>query len=272
MKTLKPLFIVIVVFLIACQKNKQESKILAKVGNTYITEEYMNEKIMEAGEFDYLKTKIGKKQFLDVLINEQLIKIASQNSNIKSSKEYKENIEKIEKEFRKRLEEYKDIILTKMWLEKLRENELNVSEEEIKDYVKNNNSVVSFEQVITTDYETAQNIFTEVKKGTGIEKLAQKYKDNENIVINKVPPLIKGELNNEIEEIIFKMKVGEIGGIVKSRLGYHIIKKTSQSFLDINNPQIKERIKRVIERKKFDSYISELQKKYKVEVLDEEYK
>jgi len=272
MKYLKIIIGGLIVFSFSCQKKEQKSKILAKVGNTYITEEYMNEKIMEIGEFEYLKTKIGKKQFLDILINERLVKIASENSELKNSKEYRENLEKIEKELKKRLEEYREVMLTKMWVEKIRENELKTTDEEINKYLKENGATVSFEQVITTDYETAQSIISDLKKGVSIEKIAQKYKDSENVVTNKIPPVMKGELMGELEDMIFKMKQGEIGGIVKTKLGYHIIKKTAQSSLDPNNPQMKERARRIIEKKKFDSYIEKLQSKYKVEVLDEEFK
>lgn len=272
MKYLNILITAVLLFSFSCQKKEQKSKILAKVGNTYITEEYMNEKIMEVGEFEYLKTKIGKKQFLDILINERIIQIASENSELKNSKEYKENIAKIEKELKKKLEEYKEVMLTKMWVEKLRENELKTSDDEVNKYLKENNTAVSFDQVITTDYETAQNIISEMKKGTSVDKIAHKYKDSENVVVNRIPPVIKGELMSELEDMVFKMKQGEIGGIVKTKLGYHIIKKNSQIPVDANNLQMKDRARRVIEKKKFDSYIDKLQSKYKVEVLDEELK
>lgn len=260
------------VFLFSCQNKSRTKNVLAKVGNTYITQDYVEEKIMEMGEFEYLKTKIGKKQFLDILINERLIKIASENSDIKNSKEYKENIRKIEKELEKKLKEYKEVMLTKMWIEKMRESELKTSDEEIKSYLKDNNSAVSFEQVITTDYEMAGSILLEVKKGTGIDKIAQKYKDNENIVVNKIPPVMKGELMPELEDMVFKMRIGEVGGIVKTKLGYHIIKKLSQSSVNAGSKEIQERVRRIIEKKKFDSYIEKLQQKYKVEVLNEDYK
>jgi peptidyl-prolyl cis-trans isomerase C len=257
----------------SCQGNKEEkSKPLARVGNTYITRKYFEDKIMEFGDFDYLKTKIGRKQFLDILINEQLIKLASANSSIKSSKLYKERIKKIEEEMKRRLEENKDAILIKMWLEKLRENELMVNEKEINDYLATNKYSVSFEQVITTDYEIAQSIFNEMKKGVSIELLAKKYKDNENVVFNKIPSVIKGELINELDDMVFKMKNGEIGGIIKTKLGYHIIKKTSEVPINTKNDTIKEKVKKVLEKKKFDNYILTLQEKYKVEVLDEDYK
>ena len=257
----------------SCQGKKENSvKPLARVGNTYITQKNLEEKIMEVGDFDYLKTKIGRKQFLDILINEQLVKLASANSGIKNSKEYKQEIKKIEDEMKKRMEEYKEVMLTKMWIEKLRAKELAVSDKEIEDYLKENNQVVSFEQVITSDYEMAQSILNEIKKGASIDMLSKKFKDNENVVFNKIPPVMKGELINEIDDIVFKMKVGEISGIIKTKLGYHIIKKLSQSNIDTKNPSLKERVRKIIEKKKFDNYILSLQEKYKVEVLDENYK
>ncbi|NLH39759.1 MAG: hypothetical protein GX445_06830 [Elusimicrobia bacterium] len=262
----------ILALLFSCQKKENKSKVIAKVGNTSITEDYLNEKAMEIGDFDYLKTKIGKKQFLDILVNERLVKMASENSDVKNSKEYKENIDKIEKELNKRLEEYKDMVLTKMWLEKLRENELKIADNEVTEYIKQNPYMVSLDQIITTDYETAQSIMAAMKKGESMDSIAKKYKDNPNVVVNKLPPVIKGELMPELEDMAFKMRVGELGGIIKTKLGYHIVKKLAQNSYDPNNVQFKERIKNVLEKKKFDSYMDKLQSKYKVEVVDEEYK
>ncbi|MEF3280301.1 MAG: peptidylprolyl isomerase [Elusimicrobiota bacterium] len=273
MKYINILVVCFLIFSFSCKSKESKTKILAKVGNTYITEDYLNEKVMEIGEFDYLKTRIGKKQFLDVLINEQLVKIASENSDIKGSKEYKENVAKIENELKKRMEEYRNVILAKMWLEKLRNTELKTTDVEIEKFIKENPYSVSFDQVITTDYETAQSIISEMKRGVSVESIAQKYKDNDSVVVNKLPPVIKGELMGELEDVVFKMKIGEIGGIIKTKLGYHIIKKNSQNvYLTASNPQAKERVRRVLEKKKFDDYISKLQSKYKVEVVDEEYK
>jgi len=257
----------------SCQSKKENSsKPLARVGNTYITQKNLEEKIMETGAFEYIKTKIGRKQFLDILINEQLVKLASENSSLKNSKEYKQKVKEIEDEMKKRLEEYKDILLTKMWLDELRKKELAVSDDEINEYLNQNPIVVSFEQAITLDYEIAQNIFNEMKKGVSIDALSKKYKDNENIVFNKIPPVMRGELIEELDDIIFKMRTGEIGGIVKTKLGYHIVKKLSHSMLDTKNESVKERVRKIIEKKKFDNYILALQDKYRVEVLDENYK
>lgn len=257
----------------SCQKKgKDKEKIIAKIGNTYITESYLNEKIVESGEFEYLKTKIGKKQFLDVLINERLLKLAAENSDIASSKEYKDEVKHIEEEFKKRLEEYKNILLTRMWLEKIRKEKISIDDKDVDNYITKYPYTVSFEQAITTDYETAQAIFKSLKSGTQFDKITTKYANNTDVVLNKIPPVLYGELMDELNDVVFKLNVGEVGGIIKTNLGYHVIKKTSHTKIDMANPRIKERVKRVLEKKKFDEYLSELEKKYLVEVVDEEYK
>lgn len=266
--------LILTVFIIfSCHKKEQtKDKIIAKVGNLYITEDYFNEKIMESGEFDYLKTKIGKKQFLDVLINERLLKMAAENSDIPNSDEYKQQVKKLEEEMKKRLEEYKEIILTKMYLEKIKSERLGVDQKEIEDYIKNHPSMVSFEQVITTDYETAQTALNMLKSGKNIENIAQVFKERNDVVVNKIPPVLWGELMDELNDIVFKLRVNEIGGIIKTKLGYHVIRKKSQSNANFADEKIRNRVSRILEKKKFDQYLSELEKKYSVEVIDENYK
>lgn len=273
MKKLMLISLSCIIVLFSCQKKeKDKEKIIAKIGNTYITESYLNEKIIESGEFDYLKTKIGKKQFLDILINERLLKLAAQNSQIQNSPEYKQEIKRIEDEFKKRLQEYKDIVLTKMWLEKIRKEKLSIADKDVDEYIKKYSETVAFDQAIATDYETAQAIFKMAKNGVSFDKIASNYKDNQDVVFNKIPPIIYGELMDELNDIVFKLKIGEIGGIIKTKLGYHVIKKTAQAKIDTENPRVKERVRRILEKKKFDDYVADLEKKYGVEVLDEAYK
>ncbi|MCX7905808.1 MAG: peptidylprolyl isomerase [Elusimicrobiales bacterium] len=254
------------------KKEKDKERVIARVGNTYITESYINEKIIETGEFDYLRTKIGKKQFLDVLINERLLKLAAENSSISTSKEYKAEVKRIEDEFNRRLEEYKSMLLTKMWLEKIRKEKVLITEKDVDEYLSKYPYTVSFEQAIAIDYETAQSIYKSAKNGLSFERISSNYRENSNVVFNKIPPVLYGELMDELNDIVFKLNVQEIGGIVKTKLGYHVIKKLSHSRVDIKDTKIKERAKRVLEKKKFDEYLSELERKYSVEVIDEEYK
>ena len=270
----KALILAVVIFTIFSCKKKgiDKEKILAKVGNTYITESYLNEKIIESGEFEYLRTKIGRKQFLDVLINEKLIKLAAESSGIANSKEYKDEVKRIEDELKKRLEEYKSVLLTRMWIEKIKKERINISEKDLEDYLSKYPYAVSFEQAISIDYETAQSIFKALKSGSSVDKIASKYAGSPDVVFNKIPPVLYGEVLEDLNDVVFKLGVGEVGGIIKTSLGYHVIKKISHTRIDTADPKIKERAKRILEKKKFDEYLLELENKYPVEVIDEDYK
>lgn len=267
----KIIILLLVVLIYSCQNKSENDKVLAQVGSFKITEKYFNEKLKEVtqGDSSFLNTKSGKKQFLDMLINERLVKILSENSDVKNSKEYKEQVELMTKEMENKIRDFKEYLLTKMWLEDLKKKELNVSDKEIEEYYSKYPKLVSIEHIIADDYETAEKAMKKMKQGVSISKILQ---ENEKITGGKLPPIFPGEFLPELEDMLYKIKVGEVQGVVKSKIGFHVIKKVSETKVDLNQPEIKDKIRRVLEKKKFDEYMDKVQKKYKVEVLDESYK
>ena len=81
---------------------------------------------------------------------------------------------------------------------------------------------------------------------------------------------MRGEFLPELDDMITKMKVGETQGLVRTDLGLHILKKFKQEKAKEND--VLPRIKRILQKQKFDKYIDNLQTTLKVEVLDEKYK
>lgn len=261
-------------FFYSCQNKPENGKILAKVGSSVITEQYFNEKLEEVSQdpASYLNSRAGKKQFLDMLINEKLVKMASENSSIKSSKEYNEQVSLMKKELDSKLKDFKEYLLTKMWLEDLKKTELKVTDKEAEEYYQKFPKVVVIEHLIASDYETAEAMIKKIKAGTPVSKLVNDEKNEGSLAGGKLPPIMPGEFLAELEEMLSKMRKGEVQGPVKTKLGFHVIKKLDESSLDFKKPEIKERVRRVLEKKRFDDYISNIQKKYKVEVLNENYK
>jgi len=274
MKKIYFTLVVIFSFLYSCQNQSEKDKVLAKVGSFTITEKYFNEKIQELNQGDnsFLNSKTGKKQFLDMLINEKLVKILSENSGLKNSKEYRDQVEMMNREMENKLKEFKEYLLTKMWLEDLKKKELNVSEKDIEDYYSKYPKTVNIEHIICDNYETAEKILKKIKSGISVSKILEENKNNPSITGGKLPPIFPGEFLPEIEDMLYKMKVGEIQGVVKTKLGFHIIKKVGESVQDLKKSDVKDKIKRILEKKKFDEYMDKVQKKYKVEVIDENYK
>ena len=81
--------------------------------------------------------------------------------------------------------------------------------------------------LVSTEAEAKQ-ILEQLKNGASFEELA-KTKSIDKLSAARGGDLGtfgKGDLLPEFENVIFKLKVGEISGVVKSSMGYHIMKRT----------------------------------------------
>jgi parvulin-like peptidyl-prolyl isomerase len=256
--------------LVAASCSKSNDKVIAKVGSEKITESYIRQKLEEIAPNaqDYLATRPGRKQFLDVLINEKLMILAARKSETARSDEYQKRVAAMELDLKTKLAYYKDYMLAKMWVDELRKNQIQVTDAEIAGYYEKTPYEVVVEHIVTPTYEEAEAVMKKVKSGADFAKTAKGTSlDRDNV---RLPPVMYGEFVPELEEMAFKMRTGEIQGVVKTGLGYHILKKISQTKPPFE--QVKERIHRIVEKKKFDAYLAQFQDKAKVEVLDENYK
>lgn len=250
--------------------SKENDKVIAKVGSEKITESYFRQKLEEIAPNaqSYLATKPGRKQFLDIIINEKLMILAARKSDTARSENYKKRVGIMESELKSKLAYYKDYMLAKMWVEELRQGDIKVTDTEVEEYYAKNPYEITVEHIVTPTYGEAEALIKKVKAGADFARTAKENSmDKDNI---RLPPVMFGEFMPELEEMAFKMRPGEIQGVVKTALGYHILKKISQVKPEF--ALVKERVRRIVEKKKFDAYLAKFQAKAKVEVLDENYK
>jgi parvulin-like peptidyl-prolyl isomerase len=85
-----------------------------------------------------------------------------------------------------------------------------------------------------------------------------------------MPSALYGEIIPELQDLIFQMRVGELSGPIKTKFGYHVIRKDSQRKVAFEKYQ--ERFIQILEKQKLDNYLQSLQKKFPVEILDEQFK
>jgi len=260
--------IAVAVAVSAC--SKQDGKVIAKVGSEKITENYLQEKFSEISPAaqEYLSTKPGRRQFLDVIIHERLMLIAARSSRVASGKDYKAKVTEKEKEMKETLQAYKDFLLTRMWVDDLRSNELKVTEQEAQEYYQKNPYTVTLAHILLPSYEEAEKVMKKLKAGADFDRTAKEFSLDKETV--RLPPVMYGEFMPELEDMAFKMRVGETQGPVKTAMGFHIIKKLAQD--KAPQPAALERIRKILEKKKFDAYLAKYQEKNKVEVIDENYK
>jgi len=267
---IKPIILLLSAAFMAAACSKNNDKVIAKVGSEKITESYLRQKLEEIAPNaqSYLATKPGRKQFLDILINEKLMILAARKSETARSEDYKKRVSVMENELKSKLEYYKDYMLAKMWVEELRQDKIKIMDTELEDYYAKTPYEITVEHIVMPTYEEAEAVMKKIKAGADFAKTAkEKSMDKDNV---RLPPVMYGEFMPELEEMAFKMRPGEIQGVVKTGLGYHILKKISQAKPDF--AQAKERIRRIVEKKKFDAYLDKFRTKSKVEVFDENYK
>ncbi|HBB67714.1 MAG: hypothetical protein A2X28_10155 [Elusimicrobia bacterium GWA2_56_46] len=256
--------------LLAAACSNDTERVIAKVGPEKITDSYLRQKLEEIAPNaqGYLSTKPGRKQFLGILINEKLMILAARKSETARSEDYKKRVGAMEAELKAKLEYYRDYMLAKMWVDELRRDKINVTDAEIEAYYAKTPYEITVEHIVMPTYEEAAAVMKKVKAGADFGKTARENSmDKDNV---RLPAVMYGEFMPELEEMAFKMRPGEIQGVVKTGLGCHILKKVSQTKPEL--PKVKERIRRIVEKKKFDAYLAKFQEKTKVEVLDENYK
>ncbi|MBI4352151.1 MAG: peptidyl-prolyl cis-trans isomerase [Elusimicrobia bacterium] len=252
----------------ACSGN--EGKVIARVGPEKITETYLQEKFAEISPAaqEYLSSKPGRRQFLDVIIHERLMLIAARSSRVASGGEYREKVKEKEAEMKETLRAYKDFMLTRMWVDDMRSTELKITDEEARDYYRKHPYTVTLAHILLPSSDEAEKVFKKLKAGADFDRTAREYSLDKETV--RLPPVMFGEFMPELEDMAFKMRVGETQGVVKTAMGYHIIKKLGQDKAP-EAPAL-ERVRKIMEKKKFDAYLARFQEKNKVEVIDENYK
>jgi peptidyl-prolyl cis-trans isomerase C len=259
--------------LIACAK-KEQGKTLATVDDEVITMEQFS------AELDKIPTNMkmlvvsqsGKRNFLDRLVVKKLL--------LKEAK--KDGIEK-SKEFQDRLTDIKDQLIIESLLKKKVQLNLNLTDADMKKYYDANREQFKREQEIETSQivlkteQEAKEIQGRLLKGESFEDLARTYSIDPSAKSTggKIGYHPKGTLIPEYEQAAFKLtKAGQLSPIVKTQLGYHIIRlegTKAPSYVPFE--EVKEFIKQKMGQEKqaevLEKYIAELKKSAKITINED---
>ncbi len=251
--------------------------VLARIGNLKITQSEFQRKLAEvsSGYQDYVLTPSGRRQFLDVLIREKLVLAAAQHSDVSRSAEFRGRLEQLRRDEEDRVRDGSESLLTSLWIEDLRaRGVLKVSDAEVREYLAKNPMEIEIRHVLLATPEKAEAVAKKLRAGANFAKVAQEQSLDASTAAQggKFPPLMYGEVIPELEEVVFRMRVGEIGGPLKSKFGYHVVKKDSERRLSADSEETRERVARLIEKQKLDRYLQQMQEKFPVEVVDEQFK
>ncbi len=260
-------------FLLALSCKAPGDRIVARVGPLAITRSEFDRKLSEVPP-DYrpfVETPDGRRQFLDILIREKLILAAADKAGIPGNLDFKKEIRRLKKEEDRRLEEGRDYLLRRFWMEALRKNgTIAVSDGETRRYYHQHPDEVVIRQILVATPQQAEAILKKAKGGASFAKMAKAASLDADSASRGglMPGAIYGEAIPEFNDLIFRMKLREISGPIKTDFGYHVVRKESEKKLSYNGAR--ERVARLLEKEKLDRYLHSIKAQFPVEVYHAE--
>jgi len=245
-----------------------ENKVLATVNGSEITEKDIERSLLRFPKEtqDHYKTEEGKKQFLEQIINFELIYNYALESDMKKDPEYIEQVRLIEKD-----------VLIQIGVKNIMAG-IDITEEEIQKYYESNSEMFKSEEtasakhILVDTLEQMQEIKLEIVNGLSFEEAARKYSKCPSAAQGgSLGSFTRGRMVPEFEKAAFELQVGEISEPVKTQFGYHLIQLDEKSTEEAKSLEESRQmiVKNVLNQKQNEKYISsieELKNKYKIEI------
>lgn len=242
----------------------EQNKILAEVGNKKITQDEVMRFISAMQGGQQFMTPQGINQITEELINQELLYIDALEKGLDKNQEF---IEELEFNKTNMLKNYAMHVLFK---------DIQVSDEEIKEYYENNKEVIKVPEmyrashILVKNKEEAEKIYNKIIDGEKFEHMANEYSiDNHSHNGGDLGEFPKGTMVKEFEEVLEKLNEGEISEPVKTQFGYHIIKmdhkhKSFLPELDKINDRIRETLIMIRRQEKYLREVEKIKDKIKV--------
>ncbi|MGQ9509824.1 MAG: foldase protein PrsA [Thermodesulfobacteriota bacterium] len=273
---MKKLFLIFTLtFFVFCSTvsiSKEDENILARVGNYIITKIDFDQMVKEY-ELMRRGQKLNdqeKRMVLDNIVKNFLI--VNEAERLKMDKKA---------EIESQLKIMKMKLLMKEYVNNMVEPKIKISDKEIDEYMKQTQDLIPKEglmlrEIVVKSEEEAKTIYEELKRGGDFSKIAvEKSISPTKIYGGRLKGEIsRGKLPKELEEVAFKLKVGEFSKPTKTDQGYVILlldsrKERTQKEIDELKGKIRGKIEGVIKQKKIgeimEKKVEELSKNIKIE-------
>lgn len=123
-------------------------------------------------------------------------------------------------------EALKDLVYVGMLQEAAISEDMDITDEDLKEYYDKKNTEVEAQHILVEDEETANEVKQKLDDGEDFEDLVAEYSTDSGSAENdgSLGYFSAGDMIPEFEEVAFSMEPGEISDPVQSQFGYHIIK------------------------------------------------
>lgn len=264
---------IMVMFLCVPGCGKTPSKkedVLVRIGDTSITVTDFNERVSNLPDRYREIVKKRKAAYLQELINDTLLYQEALRKGIDED----EDVKKVIDEARKK------ILVAKLLSNEI-ESGMEVTDGEIEEFYRSNISrymtpeAMRASHILVGTLEDANEVLEELRAGESFEKVARERSlDPTAQSGGDIGYFPKGQLLPEFDQVCSRLKIGETSGVVRTSLGYHIIKLTdrrdpSEKPIEQVKDEISLRIREEKRREKFNELIEGLKGSTVIEVNEE---
>jgi len=259
---------VLVVFaMTACNKKKN---VLLKVNDEVITTDDFKARLQEASYYynpAFVATEQGKVQVLDGVEKESVMLALAKKKGYDKKEDYLTQFKNFQRQ----------VLITNL-IKDLRNTELSVSEQEVKDsYNKDkayydNPKQLKMAHILVMDKALADKLLEQIKQGSDFAVLASSYSIDTSSAKNggELEWFGKGDMVPEFEAVAFSLiNNGDLSGVVKTNFGFHILKKIDERIgQPISYESVQLKIRKILEKEKFDKWYEKEKSKMSIKKND----
>jgi parvulin-like peptidyl-prolyl isomerase len=269
MKKLLYLVLIGLVAVTGCAKDESK-KVVARVGERTITVGDFREAYFKVPP-NYLPDvggDEGRKKFLDDLINREALILEAYERGLDKSEGVREQLEEIQRQILLR-ELYDKEVIAKS----------KVTEKELKELYEDRaqEEEIGARHILLQDSLKAVEVLEKARAGEDFGELAKEYSEDPSTAAMGGHLGFFGKeamLPPAFHEAVFQLDSGEVSGIVKTAMGYHLIKVDEKRKRQLDPfDSLKGRLEsEVVMKKRMElakEYLEEVKKRYKLKIDDE---
>jgi len=266
-------FLVLCLSIAACHKEQnpaqQSAAARANASNVTITQQDIQNGIDLLDEQDrkFAQTSFGKQNLLQILVREKIVLQDALSSGLKQSKDYQEALKQKRAELDAIYDQFAQETLIRAWYEE-KGKELEPSEKEIKDYYKKYPYEMTIKQIVVDNAQTADQTLRTLKSSPGRWKEISRQLNTAPTALQTLT-FMPGEYLDNLEAVAANSSTGKVQGFFKTPQGFHIIMKTGENRLTLE--QATPRIRQILINQRLDELFDTLKTKYEV-IIDDQNK
>lgn len=237
----------------ACTSSAEDSETIVATDNGEVTKEEFYQELKKTSGEQVIQQLVMK----EVLANNYDVSDEEVNKELESMKEqYGDQFDMVLQQYGMSSEDQlKETIRFSLLQEKAASEDIEVTEEDMKNYYERMKQEVQASHILVKDEKTAKEVKQKLEDGEAFDTLASEYsQDGSAQQGGKLGYFGVGKMTPKFEEAAYSLDVGEISEPVKTQYGYHIIKVTDKREVEDVEPydEVKDEIKRTIVSQRID--------------------